>query len=199
MKRLIIAVFALCSITSLSAQLAIRPTVGINSVTLTEDLDDGEWRSKLGYQFGIDLQLGNRFYLQPGLFWESHNNIVIPDDTGVRINFRSSHVRIPLSFGVKLFDKGLDNLINVRLYGGLDAAFRLSTEGNDNLFNLNLEDSSLKKAFWGYHAGVGADFLFLFADVGYRWGASRFFKMESADNGARMNVFFANAGLKFSF
>lgn len=199
MKKLVILIFTIFLAGSMSAQLAIRPTVGINSVTLTEDLNDGEWRSRLGHQFGIDLQLGDRFYVQPGLFWESHNNVVTPDDTGVRINFKSSHLRVPLSIGVKLFDKGLDNLINVRLYGGLDASFRLSTEGNDKLFNLNLEDNSLKKAFWGYHAGIGADFLFLFADVGYRWGASRFFKMESVNNGARMNVFFANAGIKFSF
>ena len=199
MKKLLILGLAIILSETLVAQLAIRPTFGINSVTLTEDIDDGEWRSRLGYQLGIDVQLGDRFYIQPGLFWESHNNLVTPDDTGLRINFKSTHIRMPLTVGVKLFDGALDRIFNVRLYGGLDASFRLSTDGNDKLFNLNMEDGSIKKAFWGYHAGAGADFLFLFADIGYRWGASRFFKMESVNNGARMNVFYANVGLKISF
>lgn len=64
MKRLIFITLALFFTYALAwSQLSLRPQIGINFPTLTDEIADGEFEGNVGYQFGLDLQLGGKFYL----------------------------------------------------------------------------------------------------------------------------------------
>ncbi len=188
----LISCLVFISSANLWSQIAIRPSGGANSTVLTKDFKDQQWRSALGHQLGVDVQLGSKFYFQPGMHWESLNGYVSSTDTGVEINYNSSHIRIPLTVGFRLFNS-LD-LINLRFYGGLDASFKLQEESG--LFHFSTEQKGLKGANFGYHTGLGLDLLFFFVDGGYRWGARRLFSLDSQSNNARMDVFFVQAGIR---
>jgi hypothetical protein len=181
-------------------QFAIRPFAGINSSTITKDINETEWKSELGYQAGFDMLMGNKLYFQTGLQWQMLNQKI--DITNPALGdlaaFRSSHINIPVFLGMRMFDTKKSKYFNLRMFTGPDISFLLnSSEGTLKSIQFNRE--SLSKASYGYNLGFGLDVAFIFIDAGYRWGLSRFFDATLFDNGAKSNVFYANAGLKFAF
>ncbi|MBV6439582.1 MAG: PorT family protein [Haliscomenobacteraceae bacterium CHB4] len=174
-----------------SAQLAIRPFVGINSSSLS-DIDSASFKNKIGYQFGADLQIGNKLYLQPGLQFEYVKNTIDPN-IGDREDYQRTNLRFPVMIGYSF--SGIDNNWGIRIFTGPNATFNLSDkkEGESSFKDLKLED-----IIWGWNAGIGADFLsFLFLDLGYQFGLSDVFK--DLDSSPRNNLFYANAGLRIRF
>ncbi len=179
------------------AQITLRGYFGINNTKLTENFNDASWRSKLGYQAGADLLIGTRVFLQTGLQWELVNSTLEPTDPSLddAFNFSASHIRVPLMIGFRLIDPDVSSMFNIRVFTGPDAAFVLNSE--ESFFNnIQFNKDALKGANFGYTVGAGVDILFLFADVGYRWGISRIWEQESVQNGSRTNIFYANVGIK---
>lgn len=197
-KRHLFLAIAFFYFTTTQAQFTLRPYFGINSSTLTKDFQDAEWQSKLGYQAGVDAQIGGKIYVQPGLHWEMLNQSLRPTNPSIGDinNFRSTHIRIPLLIGVRLIDPEKSDLINIRMFTGPDAGFALGADGS-TFSGVRFNKDALRSASFGYNLGIGLDFLFLFADAGYRWGLSRFFDQSSMDNGSRSNVFYFNVGIRF--
>jgi hypothetical protein len=182
---------------SIFGQFSIRPYIGINSAKITEDFEDINWQSQLGYQGGIDLQIGDKFYLQPGLQWELIRTNFDPQNPipGLDTKFKASHIRIPLMLGVKALSSS-SNLFNFRIYTGPDVAFTVS-HSDHSFLGVEINDDTYNKLHWSWNGGVGVDFLFLFVDVGYKFGVSEYFNQDNVNNPARTNVFFANVGMKF--
>jgi len=199
MRKLFFAFSFLLAYATIEAQISLRPFVGVNSATLTKSFDDAAWQSSLGYQAGFDFMFGNRVYIQPGLHWELirqdfNPNTPIP---GFNSKFEASHIRVPLMLGFRTF--GIENggLINFRLYTGPDIAFSVSN--SDHAFlGVNLNSDTYKNLHWSWNGGIGFDILFLFVDVGYKFGLSDYFE-GSVNNGSRTNVFFTNAGIRIGF
>lgn len=194
MKPIIFSVLFVLLTLGADAQLSVRPSVGVNSATLTREFEDTNWQSQLGYQFGVDLQLGDRIYFQPGLHWELIRQDFNPNDPipGFNSDFKASHVRIPLMLGFRALEGG--GLINFRLYTGPDIAFSVSNSEHSFL-GVELNSDTYKRLHWSWNGGVGFDILFFFVDAGYKFGLSDYFQ-GSVDNGSRTNVFFANAGIR---
>jgi hypothetical protein len=182
---------------TVNAQISLRPHVGINSSKLTQDFNDAAWQSGLGYQVGIDAILGNRLYFQPGLQWELIRQDFNPETPLPSWNteFRNSHIRIPLMIGMRAWDASNGGLLNIRFYTGPDIAFTVSNSDHSFL-GIELNKERLNNLHWSWNGGIGVDILFLFIDVGYKFGLSEYFA-SSVNNGSRTNVFFANAGIRF--
>jgi len=194
MKPLLFSALFVLLTLSVDAQLSVRPFVGVNSATLTREFDNSSWQSQLGYQVGVDLQLGDRVYFQPGLHWELIRQDFNPNNPipGFNSDFRASHIRIPLMVGFRALEGG--GLVNFRLYTGPDIAFSVSN--SDHAFlGVELNSDTYNRLHWSWNGGVGVDFLFLFVDAGYKFGLSDYFA-GSVNNGSRTNVFFANAGIR---
>ncbi len=69
MKRLIgISALILLSSLYLQAQVVIKPTVGFNATNISKDYGTGKFKARPGYQVGGSVQLGNKVYIEPGLF-----------------------------------------------------------------------------------------------------------------------------------
>ncbi len=195
MKK-ILGLFLFLSLNQLAfAQLEIRPQIGVNSSTLTKDIALGTFNSEQGLQFGADLIIGNRFYVQPGIFWESVRNRVEPGGEDEDLSFKVNRVRIPLLVGYKLFPSETGRYFNLRLFTGPNASFAINKDIEDN--NLSFGKDDLKSSVFGWNAGAGIDIAILFVDFGYMFGLSEVF--NGVESGPRNNLFYANGGLRIRF
>ncbi|NND08397.1 MAG: outer membrane beta-barrel protein [Saprospiraceae bacterium] len=194
MKKVsIITVFSL--IFSMAfAQVSIRPQIGYNSSNLTNKLEDATFDSQAGFQFGIDGQFGSRFYIQPGIMWESANNELKESIEGTNTDFQVNRVRIPVMFGYKFFGKDTDGIVDIRAFTGPNAAFTISKDLKQQSL---ISKSDFKGAIFGWNLGVGVDIAIVFVDAGYSFGLSEVF--EGAASDVRNNLWYANAGLRLGF
>jgi opacity protein-like surface antigen len=175
-----------------SAQLTLRPFVGINSSSLT-DIDTANFDSQIGYQLGADLQIGSKFYVQPGLQFEFVKNTIDPR-TGEESDYKRTNLRIPVLVGYA-FGAGTQGNWGFRIFTGPNATFNLSDKPEDESA---FDDLDLENIIWGWNAGVGVDFIsILFLDLGYQFGLSDVF--TDLDDSPRNNLFYANAGLRIRF
>lgn len=186
-----------------SAQFAIRPYIGINNSKLTKDLfTDEDLKSTFGYQVGVDLQIGNRFYVQPGLQFEFLKNkeITGPVSTLEDFDLNRSYLRIPVMIGYNFAD--MDSPFGFRVFTGPNAAFKLSGKvGNEGVVGeVDLIDN-MRSVILGWNAGIGIDLVkYIFVDAGYQIGLSEIFEdSEDLNSGIRNNLFYVNAGLRFVF
>ena len=70
MKKLIFTItLALGLVAMLQAQVAIKPSFGLNSTHLTTEHVDWKSQGRLGYQFGVGVLVGDKFYFEPGIYW----------------------------------------------------------------------------------------------------------------------------------
>jgi hypothetical protein len=139
-----LTVFMLCSLSTLNAQFSLKPYVGVNSSNLTKDLQDEEFKSGIGYQFGVDLLIGRRIYIQPGLYYEfSKVGVKGPNDFP---DLKISRLNLPVFLGFKMFEEDIDKFFDIRIFTGPSASFvtNFDSGGNglgvdgDNVKNFNL-------------------------------------------------------------
>jgi len=67
MKKYSIVVFVLFSFLFLSstyAQLEIKPAIGINATSFSEDPSNGETSANVGWQLGGTIAIGDKFYVK---------------------------------------------------------------------------------------------------------------------------------------
>jgi len=194
MKKLLLILTLLTAAAPGFAQLSIRPQIGYNSSSLTEDYDNLTFGNDDGFQFGVDVQMGERFYIQPGIHWESASNELRDEVNGDNNSFKVNRIRIPVMFGYKFLGPTTDGIIDVRVFTGPNASFAI---------NKDLKETSLiakddfKGAIYGWNVGAGLDIAIFFVDIGYSFGLSEVF--DGTASTARNNLFYANAGLRIGF
>lgn len=179
------------SVATAQAQASLRPYVGVNSSKLTENLDTAIFKSQIGFQFGVDLQIGKKFYVQPGIQLEFRQNKIDPrveDDQ----KLNRSMLRIPVVVGYSFGE--VDGDFAFRVFTGPNAAINLSSKTDDDPI---IEDGDIKSAVFGWNAGLGVDFSIIFIDLGYEFGLSEVF--DNVDGAVRNNLFYGNAGLRIRF
>ena len=189
-QALILALFVLTTAFA-QAQIALRPYVGINSHTLTKDFTDANWKSGLGYQAGVDFQIGSQFFVQPGLQIEFAKNQLDSANISSIFHLKRTHFRLPVMVGYAFGN--LDGNFSFRIFTGPNASIVVSE--NSGGF---ISKSDLKNTVFGWNAGAGIDISIIFVDLGYQVGLSDVFK-SSVDNGSKDNFFYANAGIRLHF
>ena len=187
----------------LSAQFAIRPYVGVNNSKLTKDLfTDDDLKSTFGYQVGVDFQIGNKLYFQPGVQLEFLKNSKIsgPVSSLEDFDLNRTYLRVPVMVGYNFV--GMDSPFGFRIFTGPNAAFKLNGKvGNDGVVgDVDIVDN-MESIVFGWNAGVGIDVIkFVFIDAGYQIGLSDVFEdTEGLNSGIRNNLFYVNAGLRLVF
>ena len=196
MKKFLLLTLFCAFFQSAFAQIELRPQIGYNASTLTKDLDLGHFEADRGLQFGLDLLIGNRFYVQPGLMWETVNNQFDQGGENGQINVKVNRVRIPLLIGYRFFSpENTGRYFNLRLFTGPNASFAINKAVEENSLAFDSED--LKNSVFGWHAGLGIDIAILFIDAGYTFGLSEVFK--DLPSGPRNNLFYANGGVRIRF
>ncbi len=185
-----------------SAQLEIKPTVGINLSNVSSSLDGTQTKAKVGYQFGGSLMFGSRIYLSPGIFYYQQVTEFVqdkPDGSTIAITSdeKIAGVKIPVLLGVKLIDPESDPLINFRVFAGPSVLFNTTNKFSDGFGN---DQIKWKKNTWGAQIGAGVDVAILFLEAGYEFGLSSTYEGDAALENlkdAKHNTFVLNAGLRF--
>lgn len=194
MKNTMALSLLLCMTLTANAQFSIRPQLGYNSSTITKRFKDQTFGNEAGFQFGVDLQIGNKFYVQPGILWESANNELRDMINGNNNSFQVNRVRVPLMFGYKLIGPDAGGLIDARIFTGPNASFVIDKDLKQHSL-INKDD--FKNAVYGWNIGAGFDIAIFFVDLGYSFGLSEVFDQAASD--ARNNLFYVNAGLRIGF
>ena len=190
-KHFFILATVLLTAATARTQVALRPYVGANSSKLTGDLDTATFKSQVGFQIGADLQIGKKFYVQPGIQLEFRQKKIDPrveDDQ----KLNRSMLRIPVVVGYSFGE--VDGDFAFRVFTGPNAAINLSSKTDDDSI---IEDGDIKSAVFGWNAGLGVDFSIIFIDLGYEFGLSEVF--DNVDGAVRNNLFYGNAGLRIRF
>ena len=125
MKQLLVISLIAFSPSFLMAQISIRPQLGFNSSTLTNSLETAVFADQVGFQFGADVQLGNKLYIQPGIFWESAKNELKERIDGDITEIGVDRIRIPVLLGYRLLSER-GGLVDVRVFTGPNAAYAVS-------------------------------------------------------------------------
>lgn len=174
------------------AQLEIIPKIGVNYSYFSEDIGDFDLIGKNGYQVGLDLRIGDRFYLEPGIrYFLSNNDVEVFEDDGVvegDVDFDAKGFRVPIVVGFKVLD---NEKLDLRLFGGASANLLINTDEELIEFdNLELEDNS-----WNLGVGVGADIGDLVTiDLRNEWGMSNLLTLQEDDS--RINLLYLSVGIR---
>ncbi len=212
MKKIffIIATVVLTTTSSFAQHFDIRAYGGVNILQLTSDngttLIDGITHSRRvngrpGAQFGAAVTFGSRFFVQPGFQYNLLSKETvheIKETKNKKLDVTSiKSISVPLKVGFRLIDPETENLINVRLFGGIDGSHILSidhTEKSGDIDDIDTDDFS--NLILSADLGLGFDIFIFYLDMGYQIGLTPVY--TGGDN-AKANAFYSNIGLRISF
>jgi len=178
-------------------RLVFNPQIGANATQYT-NVDDllADTEGRVGWQVGLFVRYGKRFYFQPGVFYQQTSvDVTGPDDTEFE-DIKDAHdvtsFWIPLEVG---FDIISSDLVTLRANGGVAGTF--VTAVGDNDLGLTKDDFESFRA--GGLLGAGVDIAIVSVDLSYELGFTNVFTApeggESLD--AKANTFRFSAGLVF--
>lgn len=170
------------------SQLSLRPQIGVNSPSISDNLAVGDWGSSVGYQFGADLQFGGDLYLQPGLNYQTFNLSV--ERVG---DIHVSNINIPVMIGYNLGTE--DNTFGYRLFAGPNFTLHVNENIDDAITEIVPED--FKSFRISGVAGAGLDLSILFVDVAYNFGLTNWIEGDAFE--AKKNNFLINVGIRLGF
>ena len=212
MKKLILTTLTLVLIasTSMAQNFDIRGYAGINVMQLSSDegttLIDGaihnrDVSGRPGYQAGVALTFGERFFVQPGVQFTTISTKVINENTSSGFSFEDEtnlkFLSIPLKVGFRLIDPKTEDIFNVRVFGGIDGHHITSVDHSTKsgkIEDLNKDDYN--NLIVNADFGMGIDLLIFYLDAGYQIGLS---PVHSGSDDATANLFYTNIGLRIKF
>ena len=192
------------------AQIDVRAYGGVNVVQLSTDqgeslIDEVTHNRSIsgrpGYQFGAAVLFGERFYVQPGFQWTTLSTEVVNKNTATGAELTDettvSMISVPLRVGFRLIDPEVENMFNVRVWGGFDGHHVTSVDHSVNDPNTGaIDEGDYSNLIVNADFGLGIDILFFFIESGYQLGIS---PVYTGGDQAKANSFYANLGVRFSF
>ncbi len=179
--------------TAISQTISIRPSFGFNLTHLTNE--GVEWNSKeqrIGYQFGVGLMVGDKFYLEPGIYWNTITkdlyNINDPDETLFQNTIKA--IRVPAVVGYHIIGEE-EGIFDLRIFGGAGASFVTGVDAEDGT---GLQKDDFKSTLFDLNAGIGIDLWIFFVEWHYLHGLTPVFN-EGANDG-KLQGFYGNLGIR---
>lgn len=172
------------------AQLSLRPQAGIQFSSLSYESVHGSVEGRAGYNVGLDLQIGGKLFVQPGINVNARNFEVA--DVG---DVSLTKLNIPVMVGFKMFEPEGERAFGIRIFAGPNFAFNLNESVSDALTDIDPDD--FEKFHLALAGGVGFDLSIFFVDLGYLYGLGDSLERDGAST--NFNTFFANAGIRIGF
>jgi len=174
------------------SQMIIKPAIGLNFTSMSNDPQSYETTGRLGWQLGGTVAFGDQFYFEPGIFWVKNNwEIQNAQFSGTEFDNDISSLRIPVFVGWNVVGDGTDDR-NFHIFGG--PAAQIVTKVNPGT-GFVVDD--FNKFIWGMNIGAGLSIGKIFIDAGYEWGFTDIYKTEPKD--IRSSGFWLNAGVRLEF
>lgn len=186
MKKIILSIaalagFALC----VEAQTQIKPGIGINTTILSAE-DGGSVSGETGWQIGASVAFGEKFYFEPGVFYQKSSFTFTSDDQGAAIDGSHSGIRVPLAVGLDVLGNA-DSFAGLRVFGGASGFFVLNNTDGDDINSPQM----------GVFAGAGLDIAIFYLDASYQWSLSNIQADVTQIDLGNGRGFFLTAGLRF--
>ncbi|WP_288369587.1 outer membrane beta-barrel protein [uncultured Algoriphagus sp.] len=173
---------------TLHAQTQIKPGIGVNTTNITGSGLDAS--GQIGWQIGGSVAFGEKFYFEPGVFYQTNSfevnqvgNLPVTDAT-------YSGIRIPVAVGLDVLGNA-DSFAGLRVFGG---ASGLIVTGTNSDF---LDKDMVESPQWGVFGGLGLDIAIFYLDFTYQWSLSNIqTDVDQIDLGKTRGIFWT-AGLRF--
>jgi len=195
MKKTIftLMIFMGLGITAFS-QVEIKAGGGINFSSFSKDHENWENKGRIGYQFGAGVLIGEKFYVEPGVYWTRVAQYAIENDDPEQIEnlVALNSIRVPVHVGYHLIGGKEEKFVSLRIFAGPAASFL--TKVNSDLEDVVKDD--FNSFLIDVDAGLGIDIWFIFLDAQYSWGFTKVMK-EGSD--AKLRGLSANAGIRIPF
>ena len=185
MKRLFALALIIFASVQLFAQFQFNPQIGITTLSVKHPPEGVTYDGKVGMSLGADLRFGEKFQIQPGVHYVS-------SVTAFQATGEATVSGEVLYKSLKLKALAAYNIIDAeqfkfRLNFGPSYDFLLSAKEKETKDNLK---SDYKNGTFFLQGGVGIDFLFLTADLGYAQGLSKTFAGETAPDAKMAGLYF---------
>jgi len=193
MKTRQLAILALVmGISSMAyGQFEIKGFGGINMAQLSNHPTSTEWKAKGGYQFGVGVLIGDKFYVEPGIqFVRSSREVTL--ETSDQFDFSQNFVKIPVYAGYHLLGHESGPLA-LRVFAGP----AVSIAGKIKEGEEHITKDDIKNAHFLLDAGLGVDIFFLFVEFNYEFALTDYFSEEVHDS--KHSAFLINAGIHIDF
>ncbi len=185
MKKLITLSLAIFAAVQLIAQVQFNPQIGITTLSLKNPPSGVTFDGKVGMSLGADLRFGEKFQIQPGVHYI--NSVTAFESTDAEVEtgevvYKSLKIKALAAYN--LIDKGA---LKLRINAGPAYDFLMSAKEKESKIDVK-ED--YKNGTFFLQGGVGVDFLFLTADLGYAHGLSQTFAGEGAPDSKMAGMYF---------
>src|SRR5882757_10486537 len=125
--------FILLSACILNAQVELKPAVGFNLTDFSKNASTGKYKSKVGYQVGGSIAIGNKVYIEPGAYYLRRSTKFAYEGAHLSdVNYDISGVYVPVTLGAH-FIGSEKSLFGLRGFAGGSAFFLTDAKG----FNRN--------------------------------------------------------------
>ena len=81
-------------------QVELKPAIGINFTNVSKDPDSGSTKGQVGFQIGASVLIGEKFYVEPGIFYVRKSTQFVEDGSSPNeLQLDMSGIRIPVAVG----------------------------------------------------------------------------------------------------
>jgi hypothetical protein len=185
MKKLITLAVIVFAAVQLFAQVQFNPQFGMSFMSIKNPPTGVTYDGKVGAMLGADFRFGEKIQFQPGVFYV--NSVTAYKSTNVTttsgdLTYKSIKLKALAAYNI--IDGGE---FKFRVNFGPAYDFLLSAKEKESGNDLK-ED--FKKGTFFLQGGLGADILFLTADLGYAYGLTKTFTGESAPDSKNAGLYF---------
>ncbi|NQV01081.1 MAG: PorT family protein [Bacteroidia bacterium] len=195
MKKYIILSVLLLSSVIVFGQFTVGPKVGYNASKFSTDLDTVSSTFKSGFQIGVFVRIGKKFYVQPELYYTTQGGVFESNTTNWQQKISIGSLDLPVLVGFKLLNA---KAVNLRILAGPMASFVVNKSVKDAGGVLGpIENADINSINWAIQAGAGLDVLFMTLDVRYQIGLNNLIKdIDNATINSKNSVWVVSLGFK---
>lgn len=190
MRILFVLAVMATGICGLQGQVELKGLVGTNFSSLSNPPSGHDYAAKAGYQFGLGVLIGDKFYVEPGVQFVRKTKSITMDTE--EFDFGQNYVKIPVYAGYHLLGHESGPLA-LRLFAGP----AVSIPGKIKKGEEQIDTDAINKALVAADLGLGLDVLFLFVELNYEYSFSNFWSDESLES--KQKGFLINAGIHIDF
>jgi hypothetical protein len=185
MKKLLTLTLVVFATVQLFAQVQFNPQIGLTFMSIKNPPEGVTYDGKVGMSLGADLRFGKRFQIQPGVHYV--NSVTAYENT----NGTSTSGDITYK-SLKLKALAAINIIDgeqLKFRANFGPAYDFLLSAKEKESGTDLKDDFSNGTFF-LQGGLGVDFLFLTADVGYASGLTKTFAGEGAPDSNTAGMYF---------
>jgi len=194
MKKIVFSIFFSAIALGSYAQLTVKPHLGFNFSRLsTEPVNYESPSARPGGMLGIGFKFGESWYLEPGIQLTSMSwDMVHSTDQDLDYSPFINGIRVPFVGGYQFGSN--DALVNFRVFAGLSAQFILDVD-QPNISDEVPQPEDFTGTIWGANVGMGLDIWFLYLELGYDAGLSKYFQNTAKFGEGKNNMLWLTLGV----